>query len=216
MTSSLPRRPLKSRDTKWAKSTAKFLAQLGVKPNQVSIASIGFAMLSGLSFFVTGVVHSPWNIVCLIAAALCIQLRLLCNLFDGMIAVEHGQKSKAGEIYNDLPDRLADPLILIPVGYALPYSWGPELGWLAGLLAVLTAYVRVLGGSVGLAQSFIGPMAKPHRMATITIASLLSIVEVCVQQPPRVLVLALLLIVFGCVLTLIRRTRLILLELEKK
>ena len=41
----------------------------------------------------------------LLLAAAGIQLRLLCNLLDGMLAVEEGFKSKTGDIYNDLPDR---------------------------------------------------------------------------------------------------------------
>jgi hypothetical protein len=44
--------------------------------------------------------------------------------------------------------------------------------------AVLTAYVRVLGGSIGLEEHFCGPMAKPHRMAVLTAACLLSMIEV--------------------------------------
>ena len=57
-----------------------------------------------------------------LAAAACIQLRLLCNLFDGMVAVEGGFKTKSGEIYNELPDRVADVLILAGAGYAMPSS----------------------------------------------------------------------------------------------
>ena len=48
----------------------------------------------------------------LIAAAGFIQLRRLCNLFDGMVAVEGGFKTKSGELYNDLPDRFSGALIL--------------------------------------------------------------------------------------------------------
>ena len=29
--------------------------------------------------------------------------RLLCNLLDGMVAVEGGKRSKSGELYNDVP-----------------------------------------------------------------------------------------------------------------
>ena len=59
------------------------------------------------------------------------------------------------------------------------------LGWCAAVLAVLTAYVRVLGGSLGVTQHFIGPMAKQHRMFTLTIATLLSAVETLLGMPPR-------------------------------
>jgi hypothetical protein len=41
----------------------------------------------------------------------------------------------------------------------------------------VTAYIRVLGGTLGLAQDFRGPMAKQHRMATLTVGCLLAIGE---------------------------------------
>lgn len=50
---------------------------------------------------------------------------------------------------NEFPDRIADTLPLVPLGYAAGLPW---LGWLAALLAALTAYVRVFGGALGLAQ----------------------------------------------------------------
>lgn len=46
-----------------------------------------------------------------ILAAVFIQCRLLCNLFDGMVAVEGGKSTPSGELFNDIPDRVADPLI---------------------------------------------------------------------------------------------------------
>ena len=59
-----------------------------------------------------------------------IQCRLLCNLFDGMVAVEGGKKTNSGELFNDIPDRIADPLILVSAGYAVHMvAYGAELGW---------------------------------------------------------------------------------------
>ena len=42
------------------------------------------------------------------------------------------------------------------------------LGFAAALVAVFVAYVRALGASVGAGQCFLGPMAKPQRMALMT------------------------------------------------
>ena len=72
------------------------------------------------------------------------QSRLLCNLFDGMVAIEGGKKSANGDLYNDMPDRFADALFIIPVGYVAG-GFGIELGWLAALLAVMTALFRWIG-----------------------------------------------------------------------
>src|SRR5439155_1544730 len=82
-----------------------------------------------------------------------IQLRLLCNLLDGMVAIEGGLQSKSGDVFNEVPDRVSDALILLGAGYAtapaLGLAWAGALGSAAALLAVLTAYVRALGATVG-------------------------------------------------------------------
>ena len=115
----------------------------------------------------------------LLVAAVCVQLRLLCNLLDGMVAIEGGKQSAVGALYNEFPDRIADSLLLVALGYAAGVPW---LGWLAALLAALTAYVRATGGALGFAQDFRGPMAKPQRMAVLTIACVVGAAELHVER----------------------------------
>ncbi len=55
----------------------------------------------------------------LLACALCIQARLVCNLLDGMVAVEGGQKSFLGPLYNEFPDRVADSMLIVALGYTI-------------------------------------------------------------------------------------------------
>ncbi|HEY6064680.1 MAG TPA: CDP-alcohol phosphatidyltransferase family protein [Thermoanaerobaculia bacterium] len=211
------RRPLKTRERRWPRALARRLAAADVRPNPVSAASVVFAAAAGtflaLSLGETGNARWPY----LLAAAACVQLRLLCNLIDGLLAVESGLGSPAGEIWNDLPDRIADPLILVGAGLAVRnLPGGLTLGWLAGLLALLTAYVRVLGGSVGLPQSFAGPMAKPHRMFAITVGSLGSAVEAALHRPPWILYLALAVVVAGSAVTAVRRTVAVVRQLKSR
>jgi phosphatidylglycerophosphate synthase len=217
MDTATSRRPLKSRDSGWAKAFAAKLARWRVTPNTISLISVFFAACAGAALYVSGQADSRHRVLVLLAAAACIQLRLVCNLLDGMVAVEGGMKTKSGEVYNDLPDRIADPLILIAAGYAvqsLPYSI--VLGWSAGLLAVFTAYVRMLGGAAGLKQSFIGPMAKQQRMAVVTAACVLSIFETEFLPSGAILWTALIVINLGCVVTIVRRTVRIVRELESR
>ncbi len=152
----------------------------------------------------------------LVGAAACVQLRLLCNLLDGMVAVEGGLGSRSGEVWNDLPDRIADPLFLISAGYATGLHYGPELGWAAGLLAVFTAYVRLLGGAAGLTQRFTGPMAKPHRMAMLTVSLLLAAALTSWNWDAVVLAVGLILVIIGTLWTVTRRTAAIVGELEAR
>jgi phosphatidylglycerophosphate synthase len=109
-----------------------------------------------------------------IAAAVLMQGRLLANLFDGMVAIEQGRASAIGELYNEIPDRVSDAFILIGAGYALGSQI--ELGYLAAIMAVLTAYVRAVGKAITGQSEYIGPMAKQHRMAVLTLFCILSAV----------------------------------------
>jgi len=206
------RRPLKSRDRAWAKALAATFVRLRVRPNVISLFSIVFAGVACTGFLLSAS-SSDNRLLWLLLAAAGIQLRLLCNLLDGMVAVEGKMASKTGEIYNDFPDRIADPLIIVSAGYAAGCA---ALGWAAGLLAVMTAYVRVLGGSMGVPQDFRGPMAKPHRMAVLTIAAIAEGVAGFYGWRGRVLFIALALIVLGTIVTMIRRTARIAKELNAR
>jgi phosphatidylglycerophosphate synthase len=202
------RRPLKTRDAKWANQLAAWLIASRVSPNHISLMSIVFAALAGGFLCMAPAVSALWRSLLLLLAALCIQMRLLCNMLDGMVAVGSGTQSKAGEILNDFPDRISDCLIVVGAGYAIrDYRWGIELGWLAGVLAVMTAYVRVLGGSLNVPQSFMGPMAKPHRMAVMTAALVLAALVTGLRLHLYLVMLALIIVNVGCVITLWRRLR---------
>jgi len=202
-----PRRPLAARQTKWAQALTHALTRLGVAPNAISLTSLAFSIVAAFALWQSGQTSGAARIGLLLAAAGLIQLRLLCNLLDGMVAIEGGRRTPYGELFNDMPDRFADLAIFIGAGYAIPaIPFGPQLGWIAGILAVLTAYVRLLGGSMGAQQYFIGPMAKQHRMAVMTAACVLSTLEPLVRWDGQVLAFALCVVIAGSIVTLVRRT----------
>ena len=196
----LNRRPLKTRSNRWAQRCASWLVTTAVTPNQVSVASIVFA-LAGAFVLLYG--PPPWSLV---GCAVAIQLRLLCNMLDGMVAVEGGKKSPDGALYNEIPDRIADSLFIVAAGYAVQLSW---LGWCGALLAAVTAYIRVLGGSLGLPQDFRGPQAKPHRMAALTLGCLAGAVEYALRHSHYSLLAASWIIAVGSLITCGTRTRVI-------
>jgi len=203
------RRPLASRDTNLAHKATALLAKTAIQPNHVSIGSMVFAAIAGALYFFSGTT-SGWGLAfCLILAALACQFRLLCNLFDGMLAVEAGRRTKDGLAWNEFPDRYADILILVGIGYGVGQ---PSLGWAAACFSVLTAYTRELRNAVGAGADFIGPMAKQHRMAVVTIASVLAAIAAVVPMsstmdlPRSILVLALAVITVAAAFTSIRRT----------
>jgi phosphatidylglycerophosphate synthase len=218
MPAGLTRRPIRARDSRWAAATACWLARIGLRPNQISVLSVLFGVGAGAMFILAGIMQSPMaRAAAFVVAAIGIQLRLLCNLFDGMVAVEGGHRTKSGEMYNELPDRFSDAVILAGAGYSfLDLTWLPALGWSAAVLAVMTAYVRALGAAAGAEQYFLGPMAKPHRMAVMTIAALASPAGEFFSVRGLIIAVALGIIVVGCILTIGRRCRRIIRELESR
>ena len=217
MTNPTPRRVLATRDAGWAKLLARRLARAGVRPNAISIASVACAAAASAAFYAAPSVGPGVRSALLLLAAAAIQLRLLCNLLDGMLAVEEGLKTRTGDIYNDLPDRIADVLILAGAGYSLRYvTGGVALGWAAAVAAVFTAYVRLLAGSLGATQHFIGPMAKQHRMFTVTLAALLSAAEALLGLPPRSMPLALAAVTAGSIATAWRRAARLVTEVDAR
>lgn len=189
------RRPLKTRGAGWAGALANGLGATGLTPNAVSTIGIGFAALGAWCFLAASDNHWLW-----LGAALCIQLRLLANMLDGMIAVEGGQSSPTGALYNEVPDRIEDALFLVAAGYA---AGAPELGYGATILAFGTAYLRATGGALGLPQDFVGPMAKQHRMFALTVAAIFAFF---IADSPAAITVALVIIAVGSAITCAVRT----------
>ena len=211
------RRVLATRNAGWARTFARRLGQTGVRPNAVSVAGVVFAVAASASFYFAFELTGGNQAALLIVAAAGIQLRLVCNLVDGMLAIEGGLKSKTGDLYNEIPDRVADVLILVGAGYSVgSRDYGVPLGWAAAVLALFTAYVRVLGGSLHVTQPFSGPMAKQHRMFTLTVFTLFAAAEAILGLPPRGISIALWVIVAGSLVTLFRRTARIAEELRAR
>ncbi|HEY8932015.1 MAG TPA: CDP-alcohol phosphatidyltransferase family protein [Rariglobus sp.] len=196
------RRPLKSRSLGWVQALARLLVKLRVKPNAISTAGIGFALLAfGVLFWFQRGGLPAW--LALLLAAACVQLRLLCNMFDGLVAVEGGLKSKGGDLFNEIPDRIEDVLFLAGAGYA---SGKVELGWICAVLAVFAPYVRAFGASLGHGQDFCGPCAKPHRMFFLTVGLIAQAVALLADRSWNLLCAALWLIAVLTALTVVRRT----------
>jgi phosphatidylglycerophosphate synthase len=200
----LDRRPLASRNTRWGNALARALARRGVSPNAISAAGLVAGSFAGAAFAGTTIVDGWAARACWLAGAVCVQLRLLANLLDGMVAVAANRTSKLGELFNEVPDRVTDAATLVGLGYAA--GGVPELGYLASLGAVLTAYVQPVGKAVGAPNVFAGPMAKPQRMALVTVVAV-----ACAALPAEwasgyhVAGWALGLIAAGTVVTVVRR-----------
>ncbi len=204
------RRPIRSREHKAWIAAAHALASRGISANAISVFGMVACIGAGIALAMTS--HTDaWTMRGLwIAGVLLIQLRLVCNMLDGMVAIERGISSPVGELYNEVPDRVSDMAALIGLGYATGSS--VALGYLAAALAVFVAYVRAMGKAAGAPNDFRGPMAKQQRMFLATLAALFMGCAPDAWKQPfwngwTVPMVILGLISVGCVITVIRRVR---------
>jgi len=164
-------------------------------------------MVAGIALGMTSI--ADYRVLWLVAA-LGAQLRLTANMLDGMVAIASSRTSKTGELYNEVPDRISDAAVFIGAGFA----WGGNitLGYVATILAIFTAYIRAAGKIAGALNEFCGPMAKQHRMLVITLVCVYAAITPRSWQIIRfndsqigLMTLGLLIIIAGCVITVIRR-----------
>jgi len=204
------RRPIASRDLPVMQRIAAWLVRHNASANDISLAGMFAGMLAGISLAATNYLDSPGLVrAAWLAGATFVQLRLLANLFDGMVAIGSGKASPVGELYNEVPDRVSDAATLIGLGFAAASS--PALGYLAAIAAVFTAYVRAMGKIVGGTQDFCGPMAKPQRMFLVTVCAVVMALLPSGWRPQWQTLglpdLVLAVIFTGCLVTSIRRLR---------
>jgi phosphatidylglycerophosphate synthase len=203
----IDRRPIATRNRKWAQDATAWLASRNISPDAISIAGMCACIIGGVALGLTSFVD--YRILWIIGA-LGAQLRLTANMLDGMVAIASSRTSKTGELYNEVPDRLSDAAVFIGAGYA----WGGNvtLGYVATILAIFTAYVRAAGKIAGAPNEFCGPMAKQHRMLVVTLICVYAAItprswQIITFNDSQIglMTLGLVVIVVGCVITVIRR-----------
>jgi phosphatidylglycerophosphate synthase len=154
------RRPIADAFRRLARGPAEALARAGVHPDIVSYGSIAASIGAALCFWQSG--SAPWL---LLLAPLFCHLRLYLNMLDGMVALASGRASLRGEIVNELPDRVSDVIIFAGVAHG---GWcAPVPAYWAAIMALMTAYVGVLGQAVGARREYGGLMSKPWRMMVL-------------------------------------------------
>jgi phosphatidylglycerophosphate synthase len=205
------RRPIANIFRLTANGVAHFCVRHQVDPDAISYFSILAAALAALLFWKSG----ESAILLLFAPAFC-YVRLWCNMLDGMVALASGKASWRGEILNDLPDRVSDIVIFIAVAHSRLMH--PLVAYWAAMLAVLTAYVGLLGQSVGVQREFSGTMAKPWRMVALNVGAWATFAFSNQIQFAGLTILdwTCIVVVAGCVQTIVVRLRRIMAALRNK
>ena len=97
--------------------------------------------------------------------------RMALNAIDGMLAREHGQKSRLGALLNELGDVVSDAALYLPL--ALVPGFDPRLAVGIVVLAALSEMTGVLGATIGASRRYDGPMGKSDRAFAFGLLALL-------------------------------------------
>jgi phosphatidylglycerophosphate synthase len=210
------RRPIAGPFRRTALAATQLCVRLGIHPDAISYLSIVAALSAGICFWKSG--KLPWL---LLVAPLFCYLRLWFNMLDGMVAVAAAKASSRGEILNDLPDRVSD--VIIFAGVAHSGLCNPPFAYWAAIFAVLTAYVGLFGQALGGQREFSGMMSKPWRMVALHVGAWATFVSLEMNRGSiqsigafTILDWTCLLIIAGCLETIVVRLKRIMAALEKK
>jgi CDP-diacylglycerol---glycerol-3-phosphate 3-phosphatidyltransferase len=132
------------------------LARAGVTANQVTLAAAAGSLLVGGIVYAAAPARWPFLLV-----PVWLFLRMALNAIDGMLARDHGQKTRFGAYLNEIGDVVSDAALYLP--FALIPAFG--LLWMALVvwLSALTEFAGVLGLMVGAPRRYDGPLGKSDR-----------------------------------------------------
>lgn len=129
------------------------LAGVGVRPNHITLFSLGVAALAALALAAGRFMVGSWLLV---AAA-------SCDLLDGLLARRTGTGSQAGAFLDSFADRIAEGMVFAGLAF---YGGGGWLTWSslwAMLASVMVSYARARGEALG-ADCKAGLMQRPERL----------------------------------------------------
>src|SRR6266480_3441427 len=209
------RRPIAQIFRRTGERATDLCVRLGISPDAISYSSILAALIAALCFW-----KSDNNTWLLIIAPLFCYLRLWFNMLDGMVAVAAEKASARGEIVNDLPDRISD--VIIFVGVAHSGLMNPLIGYWTAILSLFTAYAGLFGQAIGGRREFAGIMSKPWRMVALSVGAWAMFVfpscQTGLHDFGRLTILdwTCLLIIAGCLQTIIVRLKRIVIALQDR
>lgn len=139
----------------------------GVTANQVTVAAALLSVAVGACIALFP--NARWPLFILPAFLF---VRMALNAIDGMLAREHGQKSRLGAVLNEVGDVLADTALYLPLAFVPGFD--ARLVVLAATLAIVTELTGLVGIQIGATRRYDGPMGKSDRAFVFGVLALIA------------------------------------------
>ncbi len=133
----------------------RFLAANGITANQITIAAAVLSSAHGLWIALDG------GALSLLTLPITLFLRMALNAIDGMLAREHGQKSQAGAVLNELGDIYADAVLYLPLALIAAIPALPLILFI--IIGIMAETAGILAQALTGERAYDGPMGKSDR-----------------------------------------------------
>ena len=143
-----------------------WLAAKRVTANQVTVAAVLLSLATGAL-----VATFPASRAVLLLVPVVLLLRMALNAIDGMLARDHGMRSRLGAVLNELGDVISDAGLYLPL--ALVPGMPAELLIVAVVLGIISEMAGVVGEQIGADRRYDGPLGKSDRAFVFGLVALL-------------------------------------------
>lgn len=147
---------LKPRFQALLRPTTQWLAGSGVTANQVTLAALALSLAGGAL-----VAAAPDSRGVLFCVPIVLLVRMALNAIDGMLAREHGMKSRLGALLNELGDVISDAGLYLPL--TLIDGFNPAGVVVTVVLGIISEMAGVLAIQIGADRRYDGPFGKSDR-----------------------------------------------------
>lgn len=142
------------------------LAGAGVTANQVTVAAALLSAAVGACIYLNPTARWP-----LFVLPGFLFVRMALNAIDGMLAREHGMKSRLGAVLNEVGDVVADTALYLPLALVPGFS-APAVVVIT-ILAIISEMTGVVAVQIGATRRYDGPMGKSDRAFVFGLFALL-------------------------------------------
>lgn len=147
---------LKPRFQRNLRPLAGFLARAGVTANQVTIFALCGSLGVGLTLIMGAGLPMLFGLL-----PVWLAIRMALSTIDGILAQEHGQKSRLGAFLNEAGDIASEMSLYAPFAFVKPF--GPDWTTIIVVLLVASEFAGLAGPLVGGTRRCDGPFGKSDR-----------------------------------------------------
>ncbi|WNY25738.1 CDP-alcohol phosphatidyltransferase family protein [Methanolapillus millepedarum] len=167
---------------KFINPVAVRLVKYKITPDVLSVLSLLFSFLAGVSFYLAGTnyVSSSSSYWMLLVAGFCVLVNSGLDAFDGAVARIMGVAGKRGDFLDHVIDRYADVFIICGIIFGGLCPW--QIGLVAIVGVLLTSYLGTQAQAMGIGRYYGGIMGRADRLVIILAGTFLDFIYILIYH----------------------------------